>query len=81
MRGFAPQIDLIVDRIDRHQAHKIMGDRQCFWGDVSSALLSTGSAEQVKDNVKELIDLFAPMGGLIVDGSVGIPDEAMGLLE
>jgi uroporphyrinogen-III decarboxylase len=53
-----------------------MGDRQCFWGDISSALLSTGSAEQVRDDVKELIDLFAPAGGLIVDGSVGIPDEA-----
>ena len=53
-----------------------MGDRQCFWGDISSALLSTGSAEQVKEDVKKLIDMFAPAGGSIVDGSVGIPDEA-----
>jgi uroporphyrinogen-III decarboxylase len=69
-------VPIHYDRIDRQKASEIMGDRQCFWGDVSSALLSTGSAEQVKDNVKELINLFAPAGGLIVDGSVGIPDEA-----
>jgi uroporphyrinogen-III decarboxylase len=70
------KVPIHYDRIDRQQANRIMGDRQCFWGDVSSALLSTGSAEQVKDDVKELIDLVAPTGGLIVDGSVGIPDEA-----
>ena len=70
------KVPIHYDRVDRQQALTIMGDRQCFWGDISSALLSTGSAEQVKDDVKELIDLFAPAGGLIVDGSVGIPDEA-----
>jgi len=70
------KVPIHYDRVDRQQAVSIMGDRQCFWGDISSALLSTGSPEQVRDDVKELIDLFAPNGGLIVDGSVGIPDEA-----
>lgn len=70
------KVPIHYDRIDRQQALEIMGDRQCFWGGVSSALLSTGTVEQVKDDVKELIDLFGPCGGLIVDGSVGIPDEA-----
>ena len=70
------KVPIHYDRIDRQQALQIMGDRQCFWGDISSALLSTGSAEQVQEDVKKLIDLFAPCGGLIVDGSVGIPDEA-----
>jgi hypothetical protein len=69
------KVPIHYDRVDRQQALEIMGDRQCFWGDISSALLSTGSVEQVEDNVKELIDMFAPYGGLIVDGSVGIPDE------
>ena len=53
-----------------------MSDRQCFWGGISAALLSTGTTGQVKDDVKALIELFGPKGGLIVDGSVGIPDEA-----
>ena len=70
------KVPIHYDRIDRAQALEIMGDRQCFWGGVSSALLSTGTPEQVKDDVKELIDMFGPKGGLIVDGSVGIPDEA-----
>jgi hypothetical protein len=70
------KVPIHYDRVDRQQALRIMGDRQCFWGDISSALLATGTAEQVKDDVRDLIDMFGPMGGLIVDGSVGIPDEA-----
>jgi hypothetical protein len=70
------KVPIHYDRIDRQDAMEIMGDRQCFWGGVSSALLSTGAPDQVEDDVKELIDIFAPHGGLIVDGSVGIPDEA-----
>jgi hypothetical protein len=70
------KVPIHYDRIDRMQALEIMGNRQCFWGGISSALLSTGTPEQVKQDVKELIDLFGPKGGLIVDGSVGIPDEA-----
>lgn len=70
------KVPIHYDRVDRQQALKIMGDRQCFWGDISSALLATGTVEQVRDDVKELIDMFGPMGGLIVDGNVGLPDEA-----
>ncbi len=70
------KVPIHYDRVDREQALEIMGDRQCFWGGVSSALLSTGTPEQVKEDVKELIDMFGPKGGLIVDGTVGIPDEA-----
>ena len=70
------KVPIHYDRVDRQQALKIMGDRQCFWGGIPAALLSTGTAAQVKDDVKVLIDLFGPKGGLIVDGSVGIPDEA-----
>lgn len=70
------KVPIHYDRVDRQQALEIMGDRQCFWGGVSSALLATGTEEQVKNDVKELIELFGPTGGLIVDGSVGIPDEA-----
>ena len=64
------------DRIDRQQTHKVMVDLQCFWGNVSSGMLVTGTPEQVRDDVKELIDLFGPSGSLILDGNLGIPDEA-----
>ena len=62
--------------MDRKKAKKIIGDTLCFWGNVPAGLLITGTPEQVKDDVKELIDIFADNGGLIVDGSMGIPDEA-----
>ena len=70
------KVPIHYDRVDRQKALKLMGDRQCFWGDISSALLVTGTPEQVKNDVKVLIDMFGPRGGLIVDGNLGIPDEA-----
>jgi len=48
----------------------------CFWGNVPARLLITGTPDEVRDDVKELIDLFGPGGGLIVDSSMGLPDEA-----
>ena len=64
------------DIIDRRKAKKYLGDRMAFWGNVPSSLLCTGTPQQVKDDVKELIDIFGDNGGLIIDGSSGIPDEA-----
>ncbi|MFH1152839.1 MAG: uroporphyrinogen decarboxylase family protein [Pseudomonadota bacterium] len=64
------------DIIDRKKAREILGDTMCFWGNVPAALLVTGTPQQVKDDVRELVDLFGDTGGLIVDGSDGLPDEA-----
>ena len=36
----------------------------------------TGTADQVKDDIKQLIDTFGDTGGLIIDASSAIPDEA-----
>jgi len=54
----------------------MLGDRMCLWGNIPSSLLCTGTPEQVKNDVKELIDMFDENGGLIVDSIPGIPDEA-----
>ena len=62
--------------VDRKKAKKIIGETMCFWGNVSAQLLVNGTPAQVKDDVKDLIDTFGDNGGLIVDGSVSIPDEA-----
>ena len=70
------KVPIHYDRIDRQEAKSIMGGRQCYWGNISSGLLATGAPEQVQDDVKELIDLFGSFGGLIMDGNLGIPDEA-----
>jgi uroporphyrinogen-III decarboxylase len=48
----------------------------CFWGNVSASLMCTGTPQEVKDDVKELIDIFGDNGGLIIDSTMGIPDES-----
>jgi uroporphyrinogen-III decarboxylase len=62
--------------VDRRLARKLLGNITCFWGNVPSALMCTGTPKQVEGDVKELIEIFADNGGLIIDSSVGIPDEA-----
>ncbi len=62
--------------IDRKLAKNLLGNVACFWGNVSSTLMCTGTPQQVADDVKELIDIFGDNGGLIIDSSVGMPDEA-----
>ena len=64
------------DKIDRRKFKEMCGDVMCFWGNVPPSLLATGTPQQVKDDVKELIDLFGDTGALIIDSTVGIPDEA-----
>ena len=64
------------DHIDRKKFKEMCGDVMCFWGNVPASLLCTGTPQQVKDDVKELIDLFGDTGALMIDGNQGIPDEA-----
>jgi uroporphyrinogen-III decarboxylase len=42
----------------------------------SSATLNLGTPQEVKDYCKKLIDPVGRDGGLIIDGSIGIPDDA-----
>ena len=66
------------DRVDRKRCKKILGDIMCFWGNVPASLLITGSPDQVKADVRELIEIFADNGGLIVDASTtGPPPESI----
>jgi uroporphyrinogen-III decarboxylase len=64
------------DKVDRQKAKEMIGNVMCFWGNVPSSLMCTGTAQDVKDDVKALIDLFGDNGGLIIDCSNGLPDEA-----
>lgn len=64
------------DHVDRRKARRLLGDVMCFWGNVPASLMVTGTPQQVKDDVKELIDIFGDTGGLIVDSTMGLPDES-----
>ena len=41
-----------------------------------SSLLCTGTPEEVKAYCKKLVEIVGKGGGLIVDGDIGIADEA-----
>jgi len=64
------------ERTDIFKAKEILGDRVCIKGNVPSSLLCTGTPDDVKAYCKKLIDIVGKGGGLIVDGDIGIPDEA-----
>lgn len=64
------------DRVDRRKVKELLGERICFWGNVPASLMCAGSPQQVKDDVRELIDIFGDNGGLIVDSTMGLPDES-----
>jgi hypothetical protein len=62
------------DFVDRRKFKETCADTMCFWGNVPASLMCTGSPQEVKDDVKRLIDLFG--GSLIIDCNLGMPDEA-----
>lgn len=64
------------DTVDRKKAKALIGDIMCFWGNVPASLMCTGTQEEVKDDVRELIDIFGDNGGLIIDSTMGLPDES-----
>jgi uroporphyrinogen-III decarboxylase len=64
------------ETVDKSKFKQVLGDSMCFWGDVPGQLLIAGTPEQVKEYVRDLIELFSDTGGLIVDGSIGIPKES-----
>ncbi len=64
------------DRIDRRKAKEKIGNVMCFWGNVQPSLMCMGTPGEVEEDVKELIDIFGDNGGLIIDSSIGLPDES-----
>ena len=70
----AGRIAAHFDRIDRRKFVEYCGDNLCFWGNVQNSLLATGTPQQVKDDVKELLDTMGDR--LILDGVGGFPDQS-----
>jgi hypothetical protein len=64
------------ERTSLFKAKEVLGDTVCIEGGVPSALMINGSPEEVKAYCKELIDVVGKNGGFILNGEVGIPDEA-----
>jgi hypothetical protein len=64
------------ERTDMVKAKKILGDTVCLRGNVPASLLTTGTPKEVREYCKKLFEVVGDGGGLILDASVGIPDEA-----
>jgi len=63
------------ETVDIRRAKEVLGDTVCFRGNVPVSLLYTGTVQQVKDYVKDLIDVVGEGGGLMVDCGIWF-DEA-----
>jgi uroporphyrinogen-III decarboxylase len=66
----------MFERTDMKKAKKILGQSVCIRGNVPVSILITGSVQDTRDAVKKLFDDCGEGGGFILDGGVGIPDEA-----
>jgi uroporphyrinogen-III decarboxylase len=60
------------DQTDMAEAKKILGNISCIAGNVPSSIVMTGTANQVKENCRKLIEACAPGGGYILAGGASI---------
>ena len=66
----------LFDQTDIFKAKEVLGDRVCLRGNMPAALLCTATPQEVRDYCQKLIDVAGRGGGFIMDGAIGIPDEA-----
>jgi hypothetical protein len=64
------------ERTDIFKAKEILGDTVCIRGNVPASLLCVGSPQEVEAYCRQLIDTVGKGGGFILDGAIGIPDDA-----
>jgi uroporphyrinogen-III decarboxylase len=56
------------DQTDMAEAKKIVGNTCCIAGNVPSSIILTGTARDVKEYCRKLIETCAPGGGYILSG-------------
>jgi hypothetical protein len=64
------------EHTDIFKAKEVLGDCVCIRGNVPAPLLCIGTVQEVRDYCQKLIDVVGRHGGFIMDGGIGIPDEA-----
>ncbi len=64
------------ERGDLFRAKDILGQITCLRGNVPPSLLNTGTPDDVDAHCKKLIKVVGKGGGFILDGGIGVPDEA-----
>ena len=64
------------ERTDLFKAKEVLGDTVCLRGNVPPSLLNIGTPREVAVYCKKLISEVGKGGGFIMDGAIGVPDEA-----
>lgn len=64
----------MFDQTDMAEAKKKIGSWACIGGNVPASLFKTGTAQQMEDYVKKLIDTCAPGGGFYIAPGVVLDD-------
>jgi hypothetical protein len=64
------------ENVDMAHAKKLLGGKTCIMGNVPMSLLATGTADQVREYCKKLLDLMGRDGGYIMS-SAAVLDNAM----
>ncbi len=65
-----------VDKADIFEVHKAIGHKFCISGGIPNFLLSYGTADEVRDCCKKVIDGVARDGGYIMDASAIVQNDA-----
>ena len=58
------------------KAKEALGGRVCLMGMMPASLMCIGTPQEVKEYCKRLIDVAGKDGGYIMNGDIGVPDEA-----
>ena len=66
----------MFEKTDMELAKDVLGDVVCLNGNVPPSLLNTGTPDDVDAYCKNLITKVGKGGGLVLNGGIGIPDEA-----
>ncbi len=61
-------VNWTFDRTDMKKAKEILGSTCCISGNIPASLMITGTAQEVKDYCRKLIEACAPGGGYILAG-------------
>lgn len=64
------------ERTDIFRAKQILKDIVCLRGNVPPSLLIAGTADEVRDYCRKLIDVVGQGGGFILEGATSVPNEA-----
>jgi uroporphyrinogen-III decarboxylase len=61
---------------DIFRAKEVLGDHVCLRGNVPASMLNEGTPDQITEYCKKLINVVGKNNGFMLDGAIGIPDEA-----